>query len=192
MPWTKTIARSTVSNLLAPELKEVYAKVRARVKNALLPGGPLESPLEAAYDEACGAFIDTLRTTYGARLDAETEVKVHSLMEDRAFINALRQLPFVPFGEISTEVSRDEFASLRIQGAEPVDFDNAWNVLRRRFFLAAGRSHDLNNLLSMTLAAATEQRTDDLLQRIDSLSSVVEDLLRERQISAPSDTTEIP
>ncbi len=174
--WLPTIANDAVSGLMGPPLREAYAAVRDKAKDALGAGGPLKDPLEHAYAEACGAFLDSLRAVY--EIDAALLTEIRSLMEGTAFLDALRQLPFVPFREIKTEETRRHFMALSLPGADEDDFTGAWTSLRKRFFLAAAKLPELRIVLSLTLAATHEDHAAAMEEKLGLLVAKVEELLR--------------
>lgn len=174
--WLPAIASSAVSGLMGPPLRGAYAAVRDKAKDALGAGGPLKDPLEHAYSEACGAFLDSLRAVY--EIDAALLTEIRTLMEGEAFLDVLRQLPFVPFREIRTEETLRHFMALSLPGADEDDYTGAWTSLRKRFFLAAAKVPELRNLLSLTLAATHEDHAAAMEEKLGLLVARVEELLR--------------
>ncbi len=175
MPFeiSAVVANTVVSSLLGPRLQDLSAAVRDRTRDTLA-GGRLEGPLRRVYRDACDAFL----TSLSAVNEGWAAVQVRDLMQDDAFLDALRQLPFVPLRDISTAVSREQFTALRLPGSQPDDFDEAWHALYKRFRRAAAQNEELHRLLEISLA---EDRGD----RLANLEELVRELINKLNVTPP-------
>ncbi|MCP4663251.1 MAG: NACHT domain-containing protein, partial [bacterium] len=172
--WVVLIAGAAISALTGPPLADAYAQARNKVRDALSEGGPLAKPLSRALEEACRAFIRSLEGAF--HVDPQTEAQLREMMEDEAFVNALAELPFVPFRRIDTRRCRELFVKMGPQGADEGDFDAAWHFLGRRFRAEAAASEPLKNLLDLSAEVVREERDEELGKNVARLVAFVERL----------------
>jgi len=183
--WVVLIAGAALSALTGPPLADAYAQARNKVRDALSEGGPLAKPLSRTLEEACRAFIQGLEGAF--HIDQQTREQLREVMEDEAFVNALAELPFVPFRQIDTRRCRELFVKMGPQGADEGDFDAAWHFLGRRFRVEAAASEPFKNLLDLSAEAVREERDEALAKKVDQLVALAERLVRASEATGVRD-----
>ncbi len=163
------IASIVVETFLSTMFERLVGAGSQRLKRQLGSGKPLEKPLRGALEEACSGFAETIHVGFGQSpvLDA----RLQEMMGDERFLEALGELPYMPFDEINTSGCRDLFLLLGLPNAVEADFDAAWRNLGRRFSSAAAASTELTNLININ----SIKRQDQRLARLEELLQWLKD-----------------